>query len=264
MNHVDTHGMLWRSGGNDHALRQLCVRSGGTRDASDGCMARHAWKRTSPLSLVRRILARPARVPLPDFVSPQPATRVAAAPSGERWLHEAMLDGYRMTVRVERGRVRLLTRSHRDWTDRLPALARELSALHAKAALIDGELVVLDAEGRSQFSLLEDALASGREGSCVFYAFDLLHIDGRDLRALPLLDRKQRLEALIGRGSEHVRYTEHVVGNGSEVFARACAAGARGIVSKRIDALYQSQHTRAWLEVKCRSRRALAETRQFS
>jgi bifunctional non-homologous end joining protein LigD len=174
-----------------------------------------------------------------------------------------MLDGYRVTARLERGRVRLSTRSHRDWTERLPALARELSALHAKAALIDGELVVLDGDGHTQFSLLEDAMAAGRECACVFYAFDLLHLDGQDLRALPLLERKQRLEALLGRSSEHVRYTEHVVGNGADVYARACAAGARGIVSKRIDALYQSQHSRAWLEVKCRSRRALAESRQF-
>jgi bifunctional non-homologous end joining protein LigD len=209
------------------------------------------------------MFARPARVRLPDFVSPQPATRVAAAPSGERWLHEPMLDGYRMTVRIERGRVRLLTRSNRDWTERLPALAHELSALSAKAALIDGELVALDAQGHSQFSLLEDALGSGSASVCVFYAFDLLHLDGHDLRALPLLERKHELEALIGRGSEHVRYTLHLVGNGAAVFARACAAGARGIVSKRIDALYQSQHTRAWLEVKCRPRRAFAETPQF-
>lgn len=174
-----------------------------------------------------------------------------------------MLDGYRLTARLERGRVRLSTRSNRDWTERLPELARELSALQPMTALIDGELVVLDRAGHSQFSLLEDAMAAGRERECVFYAFDLLYLDGQDLRALPLLERKHRLEALLGRGSDHVRYTQHVVGNGAEVYTRACAAGARGIVSKRIDALYQAQRTRSWLEVKCRPRRALAESRHF-
>jgi bifunctional non-homologous end joining protein LigD len=231
-------------------------------------MALHARKHSSvdllhPLRTVRRILARSARDPLPDFVSPQPAMRIAAAPSGERWLHEPMLDGYRMMARLERGRVRLATRSNRDWTERLPELERELSKLHAKTALLDGELVALDADGHSRFVLLEDAMTAGRERDCVFVAFDLLHVDGHDLRALPLLERKHRLEALLGSGSAHVCYCEHEVGNGAEVLARACESGARGIVSKRIDALYQSQHTRAWLEVKCRPRRALAESRQF-
>jgi bifunctional non-homologous end joining protein LigD len=202
--------------------------------------------------LMRKMQRRKAPLPLPAFVAPQLATRVATAPDADTWLHEIKLDGYRLIARLHDGEVTLFTRTGQDWTARMPGVARALQRVHARSALLDGEVVVLDANGRSDFQLLQNSLHEGQQARCVYFAFDLLHLDGEDLRRLPLRERKQKLRALIsGRERGVLRYSEHVVGQGPAFFERACALHAEGIVSKRASAPYVSRRDRSWLKIKC-------------
>src|SRR5437773_2818983 len=136
---------------------------------------------------------RAGKTSLPDFVPPQLATLVQTAPEGDAWLHEIKLDGYRVLARIERGRARLFTRSGQDWTARFPSVTAAVDRLHVKSALLDSEVVVLDAQGVSHFQSLQEALSHGRTQDLACFVFDLLFLDGRDLRSLPLFERKALL-----------------------------------------------------------------------
>src|SRR5262249_1978323 len=143
-------------------------------------------------------------------------------------------DGYRIQARLDHGEVRLLTRKGLDWTEKFPNVARGVAALPAITALIDGEIVIEDEHGISSFSGLQAALSAGERERFVYYVFDLLHLDGRDLVRAPLIERKRALEVLLGRkGKAPIRYSEHFATDGAEVLARACDLHLEGIVSKR-------------------------------
>ncbi|MBI2897279.1 MAG: hypothetical protein HYY06_27220 [Deltaproteobacteria bacterium] len=195
--------------------------------------------------------ARPA--PLPRSLEPQLATLVRDPPQGDQWLHEIKLDGYRLICRVDRGRALLFTRYGNDWTARLPALAQAAGLLPVGEALFDGEVVSLGPDGVASFQALQSALARGSPGALVYFLFDLVHCDGYDLRSVPLERRKETLGALLRRsdGGGHLRYSDHAVGRGPELFREACARGLEGIVSKHRSAPYRSGRTRTWLKVKC-------------
>jgi bifunctional non-homologous end joining protein LigD len=183
----------------------------------------------------------------------QLATLVDAPPSGENWLHEVKFDGYRLLGFVEEREVLLLTRSGKDWTSAFPPLVHALSGLKVKDAVLDMEAVVLDAEGKSHFQDLQAALGEGGDSSkIVAYAFDLLHLNGESLVGLPLLQRKEKLRGIL-RGKT-LRYSEHVLGQGDEMFASACAKGLEGIVSKVADAPYVAGRQKSWLKSKCGQR----------
>ena len=143
-----------------------------------------------------KALARARRAALPAFVEPCLATLVDKAPDSGNWIHEIKFDGYRIQARLDHGKVKLLTRKGLDWTRKFPAVAEAVAELPAKTALIDGELVVEDAKGISRFSLLQQDLKQGRHDRMRLYAFDLMHLDGADLRPLPLIERKPALEKL--------------------------------------------------------------------
>jgi bifunctional non-homologous end joining protein LigD len=195
------------------------------------------------------------RTPPPAFVKPQLASLAAGAPAGDGWLHELKHDGYRCQLRVEAGSVVVRTRGGHDWTHRFARVAEAAAALPVASALIDGEAVALDEHGVSRFGLLRRALEAGDGAAVSFYAFDLLHLDGEDLRGLPLRERKRRLEALLPRpGEGAVRYSDHVLGRGAELWEAACRLGAEGLVAKRADAPYRSGRTTSWLKVKCTAR----------
>ncbi|WP_186417379.1 DNA ligase D [Bosea sp. CS1GBMeth4] len=193
---------------------------------------------------------------MPAFVEPCLATLQARPPEGEAWLHEVKFDGYRLQARVLDGTVNLLTRSGLDWTDRFGRnLIDALAALPCEAALIDGEVVALSETG-SSFSALQAALSDGKVDELVFYAFDLIHLDGEDLRDDPLIARKERLEALLQRVPEDgpLRFSEHFVEPGEAMLRHACRIGLEGVVSKRRDAPYRSGRGRDWIKSKCTQR----------
>jgi DNA ligase D len=196
-----------------------------------------------------------SKAPLPGEIRPQLASPAARVPDGDDWLHEIKFDGYRTIARLDRGEVRLLTRMGLDWTDRYGRLAGALENLPCQQALIDGEIVVQDERGIASFAALQDALAEGRTHELIFFAFDLLHLDGYDLCAVPLVERKRALEGLLGPAvtpGSALQISEHVVGHGRAFFEQASQLGLEGIVSKRADAPYQQTRTKSWLKIKCR------------
>jgi bifunctional non-homologous end joining protein LigD len=215
------------------------------------------------------------RLPPVTQLSVELATLVERPPVGPGWLHEIKLDGYRILARLERGKVQLLTRGLTDWTARAPGVARAVSELAASSAVLDGEVVSLRDDGVSDFQGLQNALRQGRAGALVYFAFDLLFWDGEDLRALPLLERKRRLRALLAATPEaarpHVkakrvrspaslsalRYGEHSEADGAAMLAHACKLGLEGIVSKRADSAYLGKRTKSWQKSKCSARQEL-------
>lgn len=194
--------------------------------------------------------------PLPERVSPELATLASQAPAGDDWIHEVKLDGYRFLTTIDRGRVRIRTRNDRDWAGHFPGLVRELLSLKVDRAVLDGEVVALRPDGRSDFGLLKELLSSGSEDVIFYFLFDLLYLDGMDFRERPLLERKAALARLLGasRSSPHVRYSDHVQGNGELFYRHACDLALEGIVSKRGDSPYRPGRTRDWLKVKCLNR----------
>lgn len=193
---------------------------------------------------------------LPDFIEPELATLVEKAPVGGRWLHEVKFDGYRVQARIDGGKVTLLTRKGLNWTAKFAPVAEALKALNLPSAVLDGEIVIEDETGRSDFSALQAAL-SGESGSYVYRVFDLLYADGRDLRSAPLVERKAALAALIGDAGDVVRYSDHLEEDGAAMVRHACRLGLEGIVSKRMDAPYRSGRGKDWLKTKCTARQEL-------
>lgn len=192
---------------------------------------------------------------LPDFVEPTLATLVSSAPSGERWLHEIKFDGYRLQARIEAGRVKLLTRSGLDWTKKFgKAVVSALADIPVGTALIDGELVVETSAGASDFSALQADLSEGRSDRFRFYVFDLLHLDGYDLRDVALITRKELLEKIIGGDNAIISYSGHFEENGALVLQHACRLSLEGVVSKLRDAPYRSGRNKNWVKSKCSAR----------
>jgi bifunctional non-homologous end joining protein LigD len=195
------------------------------------------------------------RGPLPGFVEPMLATLSKTPPAGDRWLHEIKFDGYRLQAQIEDGDVKLWTRSGLDWTEKFGDVVREaLRNLPARTALIDGELVVENPSGVSEFSLLQADLSAGRLDRFVYYAFDCLFLDGYDLREAALIRRKELLKQLIGTGAGAIRYSSHFVEDGRLVLQRACALGLEGIVSKASQSVYVSGRGKSWVKAKCSAR----------
>jgi bifunctional non-homologous end joining protein LigD len=228
---------------------------------------------------------------MPRQIEPELATAALAPPAGDRWLHEIKYDGYRVLCEVEGGRARLWTRSGKDWTHRFPALAAAAAALPVESALLDGEATVVLPDGRTSFEALQQALgdgavwkagsrgaggssaakreaggagaASGRGSAMVYFAFDLLYLEGCDIREAPLLARKDALRQLIAAAAPAdapdrlIRWSDHVVGQGKGFFEQACSYGLEGTVAKRADRPYRSGRGQDWLKVKCLLRQEL-------
>lgn len=197
--------------------------------------------------------AKRASSAMPKFVAPQLCKSVSRAPTGEDWVHEVKFDGYRMQLRIEDSERILRTRKGLDWTSKFQSIADSASSL--PDALIDGEIVALDQNGAPDFSALQAAISEGRSRDLVFFVFDLLFEGGRDLRSLPLAERKKRLEAIVGKGwqSSQIRYVTHLTEPGDAVLQSACRMNLEGIVSKRGTAPYTSGRTESWVKAKCRA-----------
>jgi bifunctional non-homologous end joining protein LigD len=179
---------------------------------------------------------------------------VEAAPVGDDWLHELKFDGYRCLVAANGTDVRCYTRSGQDWTEKFLPIVQAIAAMDLPGALIDGEIVSFTPTGRADFSTLQKALKEG--GKLDFFAFDLLEEGGEDLTRMPLLERKNRLQALLDDlpRSSPIHYSTHVRGDGAKVLAGVCKAGQEGIVSKRASSRYSGTRGSSWLKVKCERR----------
>jgi|TARA_R100000501_G_scaffold13654_5_gene25029 bifunctional non-homologous end joining protein LigD len=187
---------------------------------------------------------------LPAFSAPQLATLSDSVPSGSDWLHEMKYDGYRALIAARGEDVRIFTRSGKDWTERFPAVAQAVAAAGFGSVLIDGEIAVLDKDGRPDFGSLQSSFDNKGKGQILF-AFDLLESDGEDLRGLTNIERKQKLASLLPPGDKVIRYSDHVVGKGEALFDAMCAKGLEGVICKKANAPYRNQRTRNWLKVKC-------------
>jgi DNA ligase D-like protein (predicted ligase) len=212
----------------------------------------------SPAVLPRKRDPRQAGIfdaALPAFVRPQLAKLVTEAPEGERWAHELKFDGYRMHGRIDRGQVRLITaRSGLDWTSKYPGLTEWLKGLPVARAYLDGELCAVRPDGTTSFSLMQ-AATEGQGEQLVYFVFDVMHLDGKDLLLKPLLERKARLADVLKGAPAGLQYSDHIVGNGAAFLRQACQLKAEGIVSKRVDAPYRpADRSRSWLKAKCLNR----------
>lgn len=197
------------------------------------------------------------REKMPGFLAPELASSVAEPPEGDAWLHELKLDGYRIQIHINekdgKRRAWLFTRKGLDWTHRMPSIAEAAAHLPVHAAILDGEVVVLTADGKTSFADLQAAFDEGAKHALTYFAFDLLHLDGHNLRGLPLEERKAILEGLLQEQEETdtVRYSSHLRAHGGETFRHACKMGAEGIVSKLARAPYRGERSRSWFKSKC-------------
>ncbi|WP_028749228.1 DNA ligase D [Rhizobium mesoamericanum] len=190
---------------------------------------------------------------LPEFIAPQLCETLARPPAGKDWLHEIKFDGYRIQVRVADGVATLKTRKGLDWTARYPEIAMAVSKL--PDCIIDGEICALDENGAPDFAALQASLSQGKTGDLVYFAFDLLFDGGEDLRSLALVKRKERLQGLLADAPDdpRLRYVEHFESGGDAVLRSACKLSLEGVVSKQMDAPYQSGRTDTWAKSKCRA-----------
>ncbi len=265
------------SGGNGASPVQRGARASAVNDGKQafGKKAKKTSKKTSKKETKRRrgraavasaavLRERKPAGPLPPgFVPPSLATLRQSAPTGANWIHEIKFDGYRIQARLAGGSATLRTRKGLDWTAKFREIADAVGAIDADNALLDGEIVVEDAGGISEFSALQADLKSGRHDRFVYYVFDLLHLNGRDLARLPLIERKLALQKLIGssRGAAgRLRYSEHFTDDGQLIFKHACRMKLEGVVSKRVDAPYRSGRSENFVKAKCSNRQEFVVT----
>lgn len=231
---------VWKSNGVLKSSRQDNDRYGKPAAAT----ARETQKAPAQNAPAKKV---PARVDV------ELATLAKEAPTGDDWLHEIKLDGYRMICRVEKGKATFLSRNYQDWTARFPSLVQAVKELPARQALLDGEVVAVRPDGTTNFQDLQNAFRAGRHEALHYHVFDILHLDGKDLTGLPLDERKRILAKLLGAKGvpATLQYSQHIVGNGPAFFRQVCNKKLEGIVSKRRDRPYVSGRGYDWLKVKC-------------
>jgi len=181
------------------------------------------------------------------FIAPCLPTKTDKLPSGSQWLHEIKHDGFRIIARKDGERVRLYSRPGNDFTHRFPLIVDALSRLRSRSCIIDGEAVACDDDGIASFDLVRHHRAND---SVFLYAFDLIELNGDDLRRDPLEVRKATLRSMLAKAGLGLRFNEHLEGDGPTVFAHACKMGLEGIVSKRKDSMYRSGRSPDWLKMK--------------
>ncbi|GGA52276.1 DNA ligase D [Sphingomonas psychrolutea] len=231
------------------------AREGGpSAFSADGGGGGPAARRSRPApstTSLKKAGGPPLPVPGGGFQEPQLCTLVDSVPTGSQWLHEVKYDGYRAQIAVANGKATVFTRSGLDWTEKFQAIADAAAKLAVKSALIDGEIVAFK-DGKPDFSTLKNAIANG--GDMTFFAFDLLQLDSEDLTGLANLARKERLAPLIDGKDPRIQYSDHIIGQGGQLFETMCREGYEGVVSKRADAPYRGKRTQAWLKIKCTHR----------
>lgn len=191
---------------------------------------------------------------MPRDPSPQLCMLADHVPEGDEWIHEIKFDGYRFLAMIRRSEVTLLSRNAHDWTSRFRVLVEPLQALPVESAILDGEACIVDPQGTTSFQRLQNSIKAQKFDRLAFFAFDLLYLDGYDLTASPLIQRKAALRAVIPDDLPMIRFSDHIEGRGRQVERRACALDLEGVICKRADALYEQRRAPTWLKVKCSKR----------
>jgi bifunctional non-homologous end joining protein LigD len=202
----------------------------------------------------RKPAAIGVKAPLPGFIEPALASPIEKVPSGARWIHEIKFDGYRVQVHLANEAIKIFTRRGHDWTHRFKKVANDAWHIKAGSAIVDGEIVVPAADGSTDFSVLQNEL-KGKSTSIVLIAFDLMYLNGRDIRKEPLVRRKAELKKIIA-GTD-VQFSESFEIEGSEMFAHACKLGLEGVVSKVRDSAYAGGRGNNWVKKTCAQRETL-------
>src|SRR3978361_1859196 len=190
----------------------------------------------------------------PGFVEPALASSIDKVPSGERWIHEIKFDGYRVQLHLVNDAIQVFTRRGNDWTRRFKKIAGDAFLISSGSAIVDGEIVVPAADGPTDFSVLQNQLR-GKSDKIVMVAFDLLYLNGYDLRKLPLIERKALLKKLIAK--TEIQFSESFEVDGPEMFKHACSIGLEGVVSKVRDSKYVSGRSNDWVKKTCAQRETL-------
>lgn len=202
----------------------------------------------------RKPAAIGVKAPLTGFIEPALATSIEKVPAGERWIHEIKFDGYRVQVHLANEAVKIFTRRGNDWTKRFNKVAHDAWRIKATSAVIDGEIVMPAADGTTDFSALQNEL-KGSSKAIVLMAFDLLYLNGQDIRKEPLVRRKAELKKIVA-GTD-VQFSESFEIEGREMFAHACKLGLEGVVSKVRDSAYASGRGNNWVKKTCTHRETL-------
>jgi len=265
----DEDGILERepnSVATGRTMEQIAEGKGGSRHWSSRhksarnakAKAHHAPEAARPDPKARKAvlaeLTAAKKAALPANIKPQLATLVKAAPSGDSWLNEIKFDGYRMICRIEGRNVTFSSRNGLDWTARVPHLVQAARGLGVSSAMLDGEVVALAEDGSSSFQDLQNAFSKNRVGQLVYYVFDLLYLDGRNLMKVPLDERKQLLATVATHAQGPIRDAGYLVGQGPEFYEEICKRGLEGIISKRRDQPYRPGRSTDWVKVKCAHR----------
>jgi bifunctional non-homologous end joining protein LigD len=196
----------------------------------------------------------PTQSKMPGFIEPELALLVDEPPEGNEWIHETKFDGYRTEAHLNGKKLSLLTRSGLDWTKKYQSIADALKKLKVKSAVLDGEIVVLDKKGHSDFQALQSALKNGSD-TLIFYVFDLLYLNGYDLRDQPLIERKKLLKGMLrGLKQKNIRFSDHQEKDGAKILKEACHLDLEGVVSKKADSSYRSGRGGDWVKTKCKKR----------
>ncbi len=202
----------------------------------------------------KNISRRSTLYELPDFIAPQLATLSSSPPKGQNWIFEEKLDGYRILARVDQHQVTLQSRNQKDWTRRFQEVVESLSKLSLNDAILDGEIVALDEKNRPSFQILQNSLSGTTPSNFRYYVFDLLWINGQDIRRQSLLDRKRLLKRFVFKNKARIGtlfYLEHSEGSAEKLMQQACRKGFEGLICKKLDSSYLSGRTLNWLKLKC-------------
>jgi bifunctional non-homologous end joining protein LigD len=205
------------------------------------------FQRTKPLLIG-------VKAPFPGFIEPSLATSISTPPKGDRWIHEIKFDGYRVQLHIANEAVRVFTRNGHDWTNRFKKVADDAFQVSAGSAIVDGEIVMPAADGSTDFSVLQNEL-KGKSTKIVMVAFDLLYLNGQDLRKLPLRERKSHLRKLVAK--TNIQFSESFETSGPEMLKHACKVGLEGVVSKVADSKYISGRNNDWVKKTCAQRETL-------
>lgn len=237
---------VWESHGKSQKTKAKAKSKPATRAARNG----------KPSTVNPSTLTDAKKKSQPTEFKPQLATLGTSVPTGDNWLHEMKFDGYRILAFFEQGKIRLVTRNGNDWTRRFPTLAKALAQLPIQTAILDGEVVSLDSNGRPDFQQLQNLLKRGDDKEIVYYIFDAPHYGGYSLLKTPLIERKELLAQVFKNLGDNsiIRYSDHIAGQGSTVLDNACQLGMEGIVSKQTQSGYSEARSSAWIKSKCTKR----------